>query len=112
MADSAVSISSLNPAAAEALRSAYQRAAASTSSSASSRYSSAVVTSSRCVDSSSRFCPSDRLGSPCVNSIKPGPDLGGPRGLGVGVNLGLETLNQLASERGSLFSRKLKCLGK
>ena len=111
MADSAVSNSSLNPTAAEALRSAYQRAAASASSRASSRYSSSVAASSRRVDSSPRLCPGDGLGGTCVDSFETCPDLGGPRGLRVGVNLGLETLNQLASERGSFFSGQSKCLG-
>ena len=76
MADSAASISSLNPTAAEALRSAYQRAAASASSRASSRYSSSVATSSCRVNSASRLCPRDGFGGTCIDSVKPCPDLG------------------------------------
>src|SRR5437667_1219907 len=103
MADSAASISSLNPTAAEALRSAYQRAAASASSRASSRYSSSVATSSRRVNSAPRLRPRNGPRPAGVDSLEPCPDLGGPLSLRVGVDLCLETLNQLASESGPFF---------
>ena len=111
MADPAVSTSSLNPATAAALRSAHQRAAASTSSRASSRYSSAVATSSRGVNSTPRLHPRNGLGGARIDSVTPCPDLGGPRSLCVGVDLGPETLNQLASKSGPLLVGKPKGLG-
>ena len=35
--------------------------------------------------------------------------LGRPRGLGIGVNLGIEALNELASQSRSLFRREPQC---
>jgi hypothetical protein len=55
--------------------------------------------------------PRDDLGGAGVDSVKPCPDLGGPRGLCVGVDLGLEALDQLASESGPLFIGEAKGLG-
>jgi len=41
-----------------------------------------------------------------VHSFEPGPNLGGPCRFSVGVDLALETLNQLARKGGSLFVGK------
>jgi len=69
-----------------------------------------VATSSRRVNSAPRLRPCDGLGPTGVDSLEPGPDLGGPRGLRVGVDVGLETLNQLASESGPFLIGKPKRL--
>src|SRR5438876_9242406 len=111
MADSAASISLLNAAAAVTLRSAYQRAAASASWRASSRYSSSRVTAGCRVDATSRLRPWNRRGGAGVDSIEAGSNLGRPRRLGVGVYFGVETLNQLSCERGTLFVRESKRFG-
>jgi hypothetical protein len=103
MAPSAVSISSLNAAAAVALRSAYQRAAASASWRASSRYSSSRATSGCRVDAAACLRPRNRRGSPRVNAFEARANLSRPRGLRVGVHFGIETLDQLARKRGSLL---------
>ena len=108
MAASAVSISSLNAAAAVALRSAYQRAAASASWRASSRYSSSRATSGCRVDAPTCLRPRNRRGGPRINAFEPRANLSRPRGLRVGVHFGVETLDQLARKRGSLLVRESK----
>ena len=62
------------------------------------------------MNSAPRLRPRDGLGPAGVDSLEPCADLGGPRGLGVGVDLGLETLNQLASESGPFLIGKSKRL--
>src|SRR5262249_15573998 len=73
---------------------------------ASSRYSSLRATAGSRVDATTRLRPWNRRGCAGVDSIEPCTNLGGPRRFRVGVYLGLETLNQLASEGGSFFVRE------
>src|SRR5687767_3590632 len=108
MSASAASISSLNAAAAVALRSAYQRAAASASRRASSRYSSSRATSGCRVDAPTCLRPRNRRGGPRVNAFEPRANFSRPRGLGVGVHFGVETLDQLARKRRSFLVRESK----
>jgi len=60
------------------------------------------------VDATPRLRPWNRRGRTGVDSIEPCANLGRPRRFSVGVYFAFETLNQLASERGSLFVRKSK----
>jgi hypothetical protein len=60
------------------------------------------------VDATTRFRPWNCRGGTGVDSIEPCPNLGRPRRFSVGVYFALETLNQLASECGSLLLRKAK----
>ena len=85
-----------NASAADALRSAYQRAAASASSIASSRYSTARATSSGCVYSTTSLRPRDCCGYTGIHSIKAGTDLGRPCRFCIRVDLRLEALNEFA----------------
>ena len=73
--------------------------------------SSAVATSSRGVNSTPRLRLRNGLGGAGIDAVKPCPDLSGPRSFCVGVDLGPETLNQLAGKSGPLFIGKPKCLG-
>ena len=70
-----------------------------------------LATSSRAMDSTPRLPPRNGLGGSGINAVKPCPDLSGPNSLRVGVDLGLETLNQLAGKSGPLFIGKQQCLG-
>jgi hypothetical protein len=60
------------------------------------------------VDAATRFGPGYRPGGPTVESIESRAYLQGPGRLGVGIDLGFETVNQFASERGSLRVRESK----
>jgi hypothetical protein len=110
MSASAASISLLKRPAAVALRSAYQRAAASTSSTASARYSSPRGTFRGGVDATPCFRPRNGLRGACLDAIKAGANLGGPSGFRVRISLVIEALDQFARKRRALLIRQAECL--
>jgi hypothetical protein len=112
MASSAMSISSLNANAADGLRSAYQRAAASASRRASSRYSSARATSRGRVDPTTRFRPANGLRETGVDLVEPGSNFRGPRSFDVGVDFSVEALDQFAGNGSTLLRRQTQRLQK
>ena len=61
------------------------------------------------MDATACLRPGNGRGGSRVDAIEPRTNLGGPRRLGVGVDVAFEALNQLAGERGPLFVRQSKC---
>src|SRR4051812_2588681 len=73
------------------------------SSNAASRYSSSRPTAGRCVDATPCLGPWDRHGGARIEAVEPRSYLLGPRRFRVGVDVGIEALNQLACQGRPLF---------